>query len=480
MVYMRIPNLGNTIVQMGGAVMSILAAFVVPHPPIMRPEIGRGAETGIQQTIDAEKRAMMRAAALRPDTVVITTPHNILYSDYFHISPGTSAVGDFGAFGAPRLQAVSHYDVEFTRALENLCKQEELPAGTLGEKDPRLDHGTMLPILALDECLRDYRVVRISLSGLSPMEHYRLGTLIARTANALGRRTVLIASGDLSHKLKPDGPYGFSLEGPEFDQLTTQALGKADFLSLLCMDPDLAEAAGECGLRSIWIMAGALDRLAVHPVLLSYEGPFGVGYAVASFEVTGIDPARDIGAQYAEALKAEMDARRAREDAHVRLARLSLETYVKKGQVVDLPKNLPSELLNTRAGAFVSLHKHGALRGCIGTIEPVQKNLAMEIIRNAVSASRDPRFDPVAPEELPDIVFSVDVLGEPEPIRSEAELDVKRYGVIVSDGLRRGLLLPDLPGVSSPHDQVEIARKKAGISPGVKVMLSRFEVVRHT
>jgi AmmeMemoRadiSam system protein A len=473
-------NMSVDCVILGGVIMSVLAAFAVPHPPIMRPEIGRGEEKAMEKTLDAYRAAMRRAAECRPDTVVVTTPHSVLYSDYFHISPGDSAEGDFTSFRAPRLKVSARYDEAFARALAGLCDREMLPAGTLGEKDPRLDHGTMLPLLALDEYLTEYRVVRVSLSGLSPADHYRLGTLIARTAETLGRRVVIIASGDLSHKLKEDGPYGFAPEGPEFDRLTTEALGKADFLALLSVNPDLSEAAGECGLRSLWIMAGALDKKAVKAELLSYEGPFGVGYAVASFEISGECPVRDVGAQFEVWRKAELAVRKAKEDAHVRLARLSLETFVTTGQTVDLPPGLPDALVNARAGAFVSLHKHGALRGCIGTIEPVQKSLALEIVKNAVSASHDPRFEPVAPGELSDIVYSVDVLGAPEPIRSEAELDVKRYGVIVTDGLRRGLLLPDLPGVATPREQVEIARKKAGIGPNAKVMLSRFEVVRHT
>lgn len=460
--------------------MSVLAAFAVPHPPIMHPQIGRGEEKKMQKTIDAYRAAMARAAAYHPDTVVVTTPHAIAYSDYFHISPGASATGDFGAFRAPHLEVGAQYDAAFVRALEQLCDRAHFPAGTLGEKSPALDHGTMLPLLVLNEFTTDYRLVRISLSGLSPAAHYRLGTFIARTAEALDRRVVVIASGDLSHKLKKDGPYGFAPAGPAFDRETTDALGKADFLSLLLMDPDLSEAAAECGLRSFWIMAGALDKKAVKSELLSYEGPFGVGYAVAAFDVTGADPMRDIGAQFDARRAEQMRAHKAGEDAYVRLARLSLETYVTTGKTVDLPGNLPDALLYTRAGAFVSLHKDGALRGCIGTIDPVQSNLAFEIVKNAVSASHDPRFSPVTPDELPDIVYSVDVLGEPEVIRSEEELDVRRYGVIVSDGLRRGLLLPDLPGVSTPHEQVEIARKKAGIAPNAKVMLSRFEVVRHT
>ena len=133
------------------------------------------------------------------------------------------------------------------------------------------------------------------------------------------------------------------------------------------------------------------------------------------------------------------------------------------------------------AGTFVSLHAHGQLRGCIGTTAPTTANVAWEIIQNAVSAGvRDPRFPPVGKDELDQLKYSVDVLGEPEPISSPAQLDVKRYGVIVSCGNRRGLLLPDLDGVDTVEQQIDIARQKGGISSREKYTLERFEVVRHT
>ncbi len=138
-------------------------------------------------------------------------------------------------------------------------------------------------------------------------------------------------------------------------------------------------------------------------------------------------------------------------------------------------------LTDKKAGAFVTLKKNGQLRGCIGTIRPVQGSLAEEILRNAISAgTRDPRFSPVKPEELPELVYSVDVLGEPEPIKSKDELDTKRYGVIVENGPRCGLLLPNLAGIDTPEEQISIAREKAGISPDEPVKMYRFEVVRHT
>ncbi|MBQ3935970.1 MAG: AmmeMemoRadiSam system protein A, partial [Ruminococcus sp.] len=140
----------------------------------------------------------------------------------------------------------------------------------------------------------------------------------------------------------------------------------------------------------------------------------------------------------------------------------------------------PDEMKNTRAGAFVSIHKNGELRGCIGTIAPTEPSVAQEIISNAISAaSRDPRFDPITEDELSQLEINVDVLNEPEQISSLDELDVKRYGVIVSNGFRRGLLLPDLDGVDSPEQQVRIARAKGNIRQDEPIILHRFEVIRH-
>ena len=460
--------------------MSVIGAFAVPHPPIIMPEVGRGEERKIQKTADAYREAMRRAAALKPDTVVLTSPHAEMYLDYFHIAPGARASGSLGRFGAPGAAVKTNYDEEFVAALQSAAEDAGIPAGTLGERDAELDHASVIPLRFLDEFYTDYKLVRIGLSGLSPAKHYGLGRLISQVSDKLGRRTVFIASGDLSHKLTPDGPYGFAPQGPEFDKVCTAALGSGDFLSLLRIPAELADGAAECGLRSFWIMAGALDGLGVKSELLSYEGPFGVGYGVAAFEVTGTDESRRFLPMLEDAVSGELAARKSAEDPWVRLARMSLETYVKTGKYAAVPDGLPDELYSARAGAFVSLKKDGRLRGCIGTIGPTEPNLAREIVNNAVSAgTRDPRFPSVRADELSRLVYSVDVLGPTEKISSPEELDVKRYGVIVSCGGRRGLLLPNLEGVDTVAEQISIARQKGGISEHESVTLERFEVVRH-
>ncbi len=460
--------------------MSLVGAFIVPHPPLIIPEVGKGEEKKVSNTIDSYREVARRIAALKPDTIVLTTPHSILYSDYFHISPGKSAKGNFGRFGAKRVSFHVDYDEDFVEALEACAEREGIEAGTLGEKDPELDHGTMVPLYFINEFLKDYKLVRIGLSGLSLPEHYHLGRCITKTANKLNRRIVFVASGDLSHKLKEDGPYGFSEEGVRFDKDITEAMREGNFLRFLEFSPDFCEAAAECGLRSFIILSGALSGKSVASELLSYEGTFGVGYAVCEFIDTGEGESRHFDQIFTEKQRELARERQKSEDAYVHLARVSLETYITTGKYAKLPDELPRELTEIKAGVFVSLKKHGSLRGCIGTISPVTGSVAKEILRNAVSAAaEDPRFPPVTKEELEELVYSVDVLAEAEPIRFMTDLDVTRYGVIVTSGRKRGLLLPNLEGVDSVEQQVSIAKKKAGIYDNEAFTMERFEVVRH-
>lgn len=461
--------------------MSMLGAIITPHPPVLLPEVGGGREREIAATDRAMRTAAETVAAWQPDVIIVSSPHTILYRDYFHIAPGDGAVGDMGRFGAPEVRIQASYDTLLREEIIRRAEAEGLHAGTLGQRDPELDHGVLIPLYYLRKAGVRCPIVRMGLSGFSPLDHYRLGKCVQDAVNALGRRAVFLASGDLSHKLKADGPYGYAPEGPQFDDAVTHTMASGDFLEFLTIDPALCERAAECGLRSFQVMAGALDGLAVEPQLLSHEGTFGVGYAIALFPVTGRDDSRCYEKDYLLAKNDRLATRKANEDPWVKLARRSLETYVKTGQrLISLPEDLPAEMTTQQAGAFVSLHKNGQLRGCIGTIAPTCENLAWEIVQNAVSAcSRDPRFSPVRPDELDELEYSVDVLGAPEPVDSPAALDPKTYGVIVSCGGRRGLLLPDLDGVDSVEAQLSIALQKGGIRKNEPYKIERFMVVRH-
>ena len=445
--------------------MSILAAFMVPHPPMIVPAVGRGSEKQVEETTRAYERVAEEVAALKPDTIVITSPHSVMYADYFHISPGSGASGSFAQFRAPSVRFSEAYDTDLVKWICELADAEGFPAGTLGERDAALDHGTMVPLWFIRNRYQGGKIVRIGLSGLPLTDHYRFGQLLAQAVEETGTRAVLIASGDLSHKLQDYGPYGFAKEGPEYDRRIMDVCGRAAFGELLDFDEDFCDKAAECGHRSFVIMAGAFDGQAVKATALSHQDVTGVGYGICTFYPQGPDESRHF-----------LD----RSDAYVKLARASVESWVRDHKHLPRPDGLPDEMLTRRAGAFVSLHRYGQLRGCIGTIMATQKNVAEEILQNAVSAcSRDPRFVPVTPEELNSLEISVDVLGDLESIDSPAQLDVKRYGVIVSHGYKRGLLLPNLDGVDTVEEQIRIARQKGGIREDEPYTLERFEVVRH-
>ena len=460
--------------------MSIIAAYVLPHPPLLLPEIGNGEEKKIQLTSNAYERAIKEAADFQPDTVIIASPHTVMYADYFHIAPDEEASGSFAQFGAPEVAVTAQYDTVLAKEIAAEAAAEGIEAGPVGGRNAALDHAVMIPLYFLYTHTRDFRVVRLGISGLSPLVHYKFGRCIARAAQTLGRRAVFIASGDLSHKLTPEGPYGFAPEGPRFDKACMKYLEEGDFLKLLRMDADVYKAAAECGLRTFWIMAGALDGQALKIKKLSYQGPFGVGYGVVSLRVTREDPRRSFAERYELLERRAQEERRAAEDDYVRLARRAIETIVATGKPAERPAGLPPEM-GARAGVFVSLKKDGELRGCIGTFEPTTKNIAEEILQNAVSAAlRDPRFPPVTEKELDALVYSVDVLTEPELVAGANDLDVKKYGVIVEYRARKGLLLPDLAGVDTVEDQLRIARKKGGIPEDAPIRIWRFTVERHT
>ncbi|NMB96117.1 MAG: AmmeMemoRadiSam system protein A [Clostridiaceae bacterium] len=331
-----------------------------------------------------------------------------------------------------------------------------------------------------------FKIVLISLADLPHIDVYRFGMCIGKAVAESKERVVFLASGDLSHTVSHDSPYGYNKKGVEFDNLLVKYVSEGDIKSIINFDRGFCEEAAQCGLRSFLIMFGALDGYNIYPQVYSYEGPFGIGYAVAKIKIGDINSKRKLYEEYKRDMGHKMNKLREGEDFYVSLARFALETYVREGRVVSQAEysqkfgNLPEEMVRDKAGTFVSLKKDGALRGCIGTIKPTKKNVAEEIIYNAISAgTQDPRFFPVGINELDDLVYSVDVLGEAEPIESMEQLDVVKYGVIVRAGYRSGLLLPNLEGVNTPEEQISIALKKAGISPREKYTMERFQVIRH-
>lgn len=449
--------------------------IITPHPPIMVEEVGGRRAAATAQSAEALYAASRLLAAYNPETVVIMSPHAPIARDAFVIDASDRYAGDFSGFGAPQLRFSPRGDPALAHSIIAEAEAESLPVMSRSMSSSlqpgALDHGVLVPLAFLDREGR-YPIVVVSLSFLPLERHRAFGAAIRRAVGLIGRKVAFIASGDCSHRLTPDAPAGYSPRAQEFDDSLVRLLTAGDYRSLENLDPSLVQVAGECGLRSFVTLGGFLEGTRAETRVLSYEGPWGVGY------VTGVAGTADVLAELqTPAVGAKGGIAGAVESPPVALARETIEAYVRDGRTIDPPQDAGE--LGEPHGVFVSLHLDGRLRGCIGTIMPTQPTLAAEIVNNAIqAATADPRFPPLAADELERLDISVDVLHAPEPA-TLADLDPSAYGVVVSCGWRRGLLLPDLEGVDTVDDQVSIACRKAGIGPHETIELERFCVDRY-
>lgn len=436
---------------------ALVFSGIVPHPPIMVPEVGQESVADVKSSIDAMAEFTRRLVDSNAETVILISPHAPLELDSFVAYAGSEVRGDFANFRAPATQLSAPVDQELLIAITKHASSSNFVIDQIA--DSKLDHGTAVPLYFLLKNGWRGKVVALGYSFLSIDDHLKFGDCIRNAIDDTGRSVAFVASGDLSHRLRPDAPAGYNPGAYLFDQQVVHALEENNPQSIVEIDPNLRKLAGECGFRSMVVAIGATRELDAHCEVLSYEAPFGVGYLVA---------------QLTDGSVSDIDGTEL-----PKLAREAVETFTRQGIEIR-PDSRLSNLLRVPAPCFVSLKtRDGELRGCIGTIEAMQPTLAEEIVVNAIhAATRDPRFSEVTEDELANLRYSVDVLMPPEPAVIE-DLDPKVFGVIVEDQEgRRGLLLPDIPGVETAQQQVEIASRKAGIRPGASVQLARFKVQR--
>ena len=268
----------------------IIKAYAVPHPPIILPEVGRGEERRIENTTLSFQRMAHDIELLAPATIVLSSPHAPAYADGFYIAGGDGGYGDLRSFGIPHVREEVSLDRTFSERLAvTLADRGIYTTGTTQGRGG-FDHGTLIPLRFIHQRFTDFKLVLIGISWLESDVHREVGKAVARIAEELKRRVVFIASGDLSHVLKKDGPYGYRPEGPVFDAEIARIFREGDLEALFHFDPAILEEAAECGLRSFQMMAGVLDGAPYESELYSYEGTFGVGYAVAS-----VTPKRIVG-----------------------------------------------------------------------------------------------------------------------------------------------------------------------------------------
>lgn len=424
----------------------------------MVPEVGRESIAAVRRSIEAMAELSERLMASGAESVILISPHAPLEIDSFVAYEGAEVYGDFANFHAPETSVSAPLDRELLAAITVSARCENFRISTLPDTD--LDHGTAVPLYFLLRNGWQGKVVALGYSFLSNEDHIRFGRCIKKAIDLLGRPVGFIASGDLSHRLAPHAPAGFNPQAHVFDETVVAALRANDPQAIVEIDFNLRKLAGECGFRSMLVAIGAGTGLPLACEVMNYEAPFGVGYLVAQ-----------LVNQRGESKPEDLP----------RLAREAVEAFIRSGEILQPPREGTGGLLFERAPCFVSLKtRDGELRGCIGTIEAAKESLAQEIVANAISAAmNDPRFEPVSEDELPNLRYSVDVLLPAEETVFE-ELDPAVFGVIVEDETtsRRGLLLPDIPGVDTAEQQVEIAMRKAGLSRDTPVKLWRFKVER--
>lgn len=263
--------------------MAIVAAGIAPHPPLIIPEIGKGELKKVESTVEALRKLSRETADASPETTIIITPHGPMHRDAPVILSSSQLKGDFSRFFAPGVGLKAENDEELLQAIRGKSAEEGIEVLFQEESGNELDHGVTVPLYYLQEAGTGGRIVPISFPLQPYSELFRFGRTLKRAVDSLGRKTAVIASGDLSHRLTKGAPAGYHPHGKEFDENLVEYIRHYNVEAIMNMDQDLVSDAGECGMRSIVITLGVLEEVRVEVEVMSYEGPFGVGYLVALF-----------------------------------------------------------------------------------------------------------------------------------------------------------------------------------------------------
>lgn len=462
----------------------ILGCYLMPHPPIIIPEISGGNHFIAFDTFNSCKKISKEIASLAPETIVILSPHGFAPENQLSIIDTFFVNGDFTEYGSPELSMEAEIDYKLTKSIINAASENDFPLFSLNHQNAEvygktlsLDHGAMVPLYFLNSHNKKYKLVHITCSNLPKLELYKFGILLDNCIKNSSNNVVVIASGDLSHRLKDNAYYDYNEIGEVFDKTVLNILKNSDVMSLFNMDNDIVQSAAQCALNSLYVMLGCCNKIYLESTCLSYEGPFGIGYAVFSFHKI-----KDNIDGYLIALEKHnnelMRESLTNESIYSKLARDAIKHYISTGNYLENHSDYNDAFFNNKYGVFISLKNDGILRGCVGTLKPKYKNLKEEIIHNSIeSALYDPRFMPVDISELNMINISIDIICTLESCSID-DLCPSKYGVLVKSGEKEGVLLPNIPGIDSSSEQIKIALCKAGIEDNEDFSLFRFETKR--
>lgn len=440
---------------------AIVFVGLMPHAPILVPGVGRDHHTHVRRTLRAMADVAHRAVAAQPDAVVVISPHAPRRAGAFGIWHTPLLHGSFEQFGSDEDHVDLPLDRTFVDALEREAAARQL--GTWPITDKLLDHGAAVPLAYLTGAGWKGPTAIVSLPASADSELDEFGHAIAAAADRSHHRISVIASGDMSHRLTATAPCGFHADGGVFDRAFIERLRAAGPVNLRAIDAVIADHAAQDVVDSTRIALAATDYQTPGRTVLSYEGPFGVGYGVAVLfqRPDGDNPVP------ASMLSHPADL--------PRVARTAVAAHLDESSAPP-PFQAAGDLLRCQ-GVFVTLRgRKDQLRGCRGSPVPTQPDLVRETWQHAIeSAFDDSRFPPLRADELDRVRFSVNLLGPLEPVASPSELDPALYGILVTGANgRKGLLLPGIKGIDTPADQLRLAKHKAGLKPTDHVTIQRF------
>ncbi len=443
----------------------------MPHAPILIPEVGHERLQSAAATVAGMKVAAARLTSRQPQALVVISPHSPRRPGAFGFWSGGRLRGSFAQFGAA--DTVVDLPNDLRLRAELIVEARRMGLQTWDIPDQPLDHGSLVPLWYLAQAGWSGPTVVLSLNYPGEGRFIELGVALASAAARLEQRIAVLSSGDMSHRLTPTAPAGYEPRAREFDDKFIASLRRGANGDLKSFDPELQELAGEDVLNSTLVGLAAVDWQATGHEVLSYEGPFGVGYGVAIL----------FDSAFADTQLAETSQeKRWHQEWGEALPQVARETL--KAALFETAEHLPVEAQNclvVKRGVFVTiLAPGGELRGCVGTLYPKHGNLVEETRHAARSAAfSDRRFAPVTGDELSRLRLEVSVIEPPEDVASEDQLDPERYGVVVTaaDG-REGCLLPGLPEVRTVEQQVDCARRKGGIQRWEQVRLQRFHAAK--
>lgn len=480
--------------------MALLKGYLMPHAPAFIESIGGDRLHQVTATREAMYKVADEIDRLKPDLIIVISPHGPIFSDAIAVYDQDIYSGNFKAFGEYKLRYNFIKDQDFINNFKRYNHQERGDFYCLSESQfksfkvqTELDHGILVPLHFINERFKNFKLVAMSYGSFSYHRLMKNGELLGDFIHLSDKKVVVIASGDMSHALKDSGPYEYHEDGEKFDREIKMNLSLNKPYQIFKFSNETIENAKECGLRSYAILMGIVNQYQLESKVFSYEAPFGVGYLVAALDVVGASEDDEVE-QLSRYYIYRLEEIRKNEDDIVVFARRVIEAFVETGQRPTVISKGETVMVNEQSlssdhykqmsqitrGCFVSLHMDGSLRGCIGTIGATESNVLYEISKNAVaSCSKDNRFNPVVLEELDRLEIKVDVLSELKPIRNLSALNPRTLGVVVRKGYKQGVLLPDLDGINTVDQQIEIAAQKGGFTVDEIEEIFAFSVDRY-